>query len=100
MEYHERKAAAWVQAFLPEGAELILHEPAGQQMVVAAAYDVYPYYFPGVVRYYERLVERQSSYSFYRKHLQEACSKARWFEAGISDATGELIGRSGSIPQL
>ncbi|SDC66087.1 WG containing repeat-containing protein [Paenibacillus sp. UNCCL117] len=42
------------------------------------AYDVYPYYFRRVIRYYERLVRQYPSADFYKNYLHDAIGKAGW----------------------
>lgn len=53
-----------------------------QGMFVAAP-DVYPYYFPAVVRYYERLTQEHPDYSFYWYYLADAQYRARMPEAAL-----------------
>ncbi|MGG2199219.1 WG repeat-containing protein [Paenibacillus validus] len=67
-----------------------------QEGELVPAYDVYPYYFPKVAQYYERLAWMYPGYSFYGEHLQEARNKARQSEAGDSAQSGELM-RAGEL---
>lgn len=47
------------------------------------ATDVYPYYFPKVVKYYEQLAEQHPDYIFYWYYLADAQYKAGLFPAAL-----------------
>lgn len=53
------------------------------QGVFAAAPDVYPYYFPVVAGYYERLTQEHPDYSFYWYYLADAQYRAGMPEAAL-----------------
>ncbi|KZS48447.1 hypothetical protein AWU65_22180 [Paenibacillus glucanolyticus] len=55
-----------------------------------AAPDVYPYYFPAVVGYYERLTQEHPDYSFYWYYLADAQYRAGMPEAALKSVRKAL----------
>ncbi|MEK8129306.1 WG repeat-containing protein [Paenibacillus filicis] len=68
-----------------------------EQGRLVPAYDVYPYYFRRVIRYYERLVRQYPSAGFYRDSLRDAIGKAGR-NAGEDGETGPDLRAVGLFP--
>ncbi|MCM3172232.1 WG repeat-containing protein [Paenibacillus sp. MER 99-2] len=55
-----------------------------------SAPDVYPYYFPKVVQYYEKLTQHYPDYIFYWSYLADAQYKAGMFPAALASVQKAL----------
>ena len=71
-------------------AKLIESRSSGEPRALVTAPDVYPYYYPVVVRYYERLTQEHPDYSYYWYYLAEAQYRAGMPEAALCRSAKHL----------